>query len=90
MTPLPDGALACAAEPESQHSATRHEFVPKLHYNQFSGLIEPALHLKRETPYIRPPRMHAPWIQTEHTSPPAVTFSVGRFMWRAPGRATRS
>ena len=32
--------------PAPEHAATRHEFVPKVYYNQFSGLIEPALHIK--------------------------------------------
>ena len=29
-----------------QRSAARHEFVPKVYYNEFSGLIEPALTIK--------------------------------------------
>ncbi len=32
--------------PAPERAATRHEFVPKVYYNQFSGLIEPALHIK--------------------------------------------
>jgi len=32
--------------PGLERSATRHEFVPKVYYNHFSGLIEPALHVK--------------------------------------------
>jgi amidase len=33
-------------EPALERSAVRHEFVPKVYYNHFSGLIEPALHIK--------------------------------------------
>ena len=32
--------------PALERAATRYEFVPKVYHNQFSGLIEPALHIK--------------------------------------------
>ena len=32
--------------PALERTATRHEFVPKVYHNHFSGLLEPALHIK--------------------------------------------
>ena len=32
--------------PSPERAATRHEFVPTVYYNQFSGRIEPVLHIK--------------------------------------------
>ena len=41
-----DATWRAQRAPAPERSATRHEFVPTVYYNQFSGLIAPVLHIK--------------------------------------------
>ena len=57
--------------PTIERSSARHEFVPKVYHNQFSGQIEPALRIRPAKPSMRRPWTLEVWMRTERTSPRA-------------------
>jgi hypothetical protein len=57
--------------PTIERSSARHDFVPKVYHNQFSGQIEPALRIRPAKPSMRRPWTLEVWMRTERTSPRA-------------------
>jgi amidase len=75
--------------PALERTATRHEFVPTLYHNQFSGLIEPALDIKPGD------TVHTTTVDAGGVDSNGAHVAAGgnprpdRFTLRVPGRVTR-